>query len=150
MTPLLRKLLGMNWALLVIMLALAIFGVIAIYSCTYMREAAAYHDMWRKQTGWIVFGFIVFLVVSLMDYRWVRWGALPIYLAGLIFLVMTLLMGVKKDGARCWLKLGPLMFQPAQLAVLGGILIIALFMTQFHRLHPMPKMLAVLLLFQLV
>ena len=38
MTPFLRKLLGLNWLLLANMLALAIFGVIAIYSATYMRE----------------------------------------------------------------------------------------------------------------
>ena len=38
MTPFLRKLLGLNWLLLVNMLALAIFGVVAIYSATYMRE----------------------------------------------------------------------------------------------------------------
>ena len=34
MTPLLRKLLGLNWVLLLTMLALAIFGVVAIYSAT--------------------------------------------------------------------------------------------------------------------
>src|SRR5438034_1517757 len=37
MTPFLRKLLGLNWLLLATMLALAIFGVVAIYSATYMR-----------------------------------------------------------------------------------------------------------------
>jgi len=142
MTPLFRKLLGMNWAIILAMLALATFGVIAIYSCTYMREAAAYHDMWRKQIGWIAFSLIIFVGVSLTHYRWVRWGALPIYLISTVFLVLTLLMGVKKDGARCWLKLGPLVFQPAQLAVLAGILIIALFLTQFRRVHPMLKLLA--------
>ncbi|MEI7958728.1 MAG: FtsW/RodA/SpoVE family cell cycle protein [Verrucomicrobiota bacterium] len=142
MTPLLRKLLGMNWVILLTMLALAIFGVLAIYSCTYMREVAAYHDMWRKQSGWIAFSLVVFVIVSLTDYRWIRWGALPIYLVSLVFLILTLLVGVKKDGARCWLKLGPLVFQPAQLAVLAGILIIALFLTQFRRIHPMFKLLA--------
>jgi rod shape determining protein RodA len=142
MTPLLRKLFGMNWVLIVAMLALAAFGVVAIYSCTYMRESAAYHDMWRKQIGWITFSFVVFVIVSLTDYRWVRWGALPIYLISTVLLVLTLLMGIKKDGARCWLKLGPLIFQPAQLAVLSGILIIALLFTQFQRIHPMLKLLA--------
>jgi len=34
MTPFLRKLLGQNWLLLLIMLALAISGVVAIYSAT--------------------------------------------------------------------------------------------------------------------
>ena len=142
MTPLLRKLIGMNWVLVVTMLALAIFGVIAIYSCTYMREIAAYHDMWRKQTGWIIVSFIAFLAVSLTDYRWVRWGALPIYLSSIVFLVLTLLVGKKLDGARSWLHLGPIQFQPAQLAVISGILIIALFLSQFRSLHPMLKLVA--------
>lgn len=142
MTPLLRKLLGMNWVILVLMLAIAVFGVIAIYSCTYMRENLAYSSMWRKQAIWIAVGLIVFLAMSLVDYRWIRWGALPIYLISITLLVLTLVMGVKKDGARCWLKLGPLLFQPAQLAVIAGILIISLFLTQFRRIHPMLKLLA--------
>jgi cell division protein FtsW (lipid II flippase) len=37
MSPYLRKLLGLNWLLVVLTIALAIFGVIAIYSATYMR-----------------------------------------------------------------------------------------------------------------
>ena len=41
MTPFLRKLLGLNWLLLVNMLALAVFGVIAIYSATYMKQDPA-------------------------------------------------------------------------------------------------------------
>jgi len=49
MTPLLRKLLGLNWLLLANMLALAIFGVIAIYSATYMRGDSAASEFWRKQ-----------------------------------------------------------------------------------------------------
>jgi len=142
MTPLLRKLFGMNWVIIALMLALGVFGVFAIYSCTYMREAAAYHDMWRKQSLWIGVGFLIFLAVSLTDYRWIRWGALPIYLVSIMLLVLTLVAGVKKDGARCWLKIGPIVFQPAQLAVIAGILIIALFLTQFRRIHPMLKLLA--------
>lgn len=142
MTPLLRKLFGMNWVLIVTMLALAIFGVIAIYSCTYMRDNLAYSSMWRKQSGWIAVSLVVFVVVSLTDYRWIRWGALPLYLASLVFLVLTLVMGKKLDGARSWLHLGPIQFQPAQLAVISGILVIALLLSQFRTLHPMLKLLA--------
>jgi rod shape determining protein RodA len=142
MTPLLRKLLGINWLLLLIMLGLAIFGVIAIYSCTYMRTDAVYSAMWRKQAIWIGISTIVFFVVSLTDYRWVRLGALPMYLASIVFLVLTLLIGKKLDGARCWLALGPIQFQPAQMAVVSGILVISLFLSQFRNLHPMLKLLA--------
>ncbi len=133
----------MNWVILILMLALATFGVFAIYSCTYMRESANYNTMWHKQAGWIAFGTVIFLILSLTDYRWVRWGALPIYGVSMVFLILTFTpLGVLKDGARCWLRLGPLVFQPAQMAVLGGILIVALFLTQFIRLHPMIKLLA--------
>lgn len=140
MTPLLRKLLGMHWVILVTMLVLAVFGLVAIYSCTHMREALNYQEMWRKQTAWVGIGLVVFLAVSLLDYRWIRWGALPMYLASLVFLVLTLVMGKKLDGARSWLHLGPLQFQPAQLAVISGILVIALFLSQFRTLHPMLKL----------
>jgi rod shape determining protein RodA len=60
----------------------------------------------------------------------------------MVFLIMTLVMGVSKDGARCWLHLGPLLFQPAQLAVVSGILVMALFLTQFPRLAPGLQLLA--------
>ena len=45
----LRKLLGMNWLLAAIAVALSIFGVIAIYSVTFMREEAYLQEMWRRQ-----------------------------------------------------------------------------------------------------
>src|SRR5215472_19295152 len=127
MTPFLRKLLGQNWLLVVAMLALAIFGVVAIYSATSSRTDPYAADFWRKQANWVVVGFFAFMVASLVNYRWVRWGALPMYLAGIFFLILTKFMGQKVFGVRCWLHLGPLNFQPAQLAVVAGIMVLALF-----------------------
>jgi rod shape determining protein RodA len=141
MTPFLRKLLGLNWLLLVNMLALAVFGVIAIYSATYMREDSLSAEFWRKQANWVAVGFFVFMVTSLIDYRWIRWGALPMYLAGLGFLILTKFMGTKVYGSRSWLHLGPINFQPAQLAVVAGIMVLALFLSQFREMHPMLRLL---------
>src|SRR3954467_453886 len=143
MTPLLRKLLGLNWALAITMLALAIFGVVAIYSATYMREESVAAEFWRKQANWVAVGFLAFMVTSLIDYRWVRWGALPMYLAGIIFLVLTKFIGTKVYGSRSWLHIGPLNFQPAQLAVVAGIMVLSLLLShhKFLELHPMLKLL---------
>src|SRR5256884_8889730 len=126
MTPLLRKFLGLNWVLLFTMLALAVFGVIAIYSATYMREDSVASEFWRKQANWVVVGFFAFMVVSLIDYHWIRWGALPMYLAGLAFLIVTKFIGQKVYGARSWLHLGPVYFQPAQLALIAGVMVLSL------------------------
>jgi rod shape determining protein RodA len=143
MTPLLRKLLGLNWVLLLTMLALAIFGVVAIYSATYMRDDPVASEFWRKQANWVAVGFLAFIVTSLIDYRWVRWGALPMYLAGIVFLVLTKFIGTKVYGSRSWLHIGPVNFQPAQVAVIAGIMVLALFLShaQFRDMHSMLKLL---------
>src|SRR5437762_11730601 len=141
MTPFLRKLLGLNWLLLVTMLALAIFGVVAIYSATYMRADSVAADFWRKQANWVAVGFFAFMVTSLVHFRWVGWGWLPMYRAGLFFLLLTRIMGAKVYGARSWLHLGPINFQPAQLAVVAGIMVLAIFLTQFRDMHPMLRLL---------
>ena len=141
MTPFLRKLLGLNWMLFLVMMALAIFGVVAIYSATYMRQDPVAADFWHKQANWVAVGFFAFMVASLIDYRWIRWGALPMYLAGIFFLILTKFVGTKVYGARSWLHIGPLNFQPAQLAVVAGIMVLALFLSQFREMHPMLRLL---------
>jgi rod shape determining protein RodA len=123
------------------MLGLAVFGVIAIYSATYMREDSIASEFWRKQANWVVVGFFAFMVVSLVDYQWIRWGALPMYLAGLFFLILTRFYGQKVYGARSWLHIGPINFQPAQLSVVAGIMVLALFLSQFRQMHPMLRLL---------
>src|SRR5678809_1795246 len=110
MTPFLRKLLGQNWLLLLVMLALAVFGVVAIYSATSTRTDAYAADFWRKQANWVAVGVFAFMVTSLIHYRWIRWGALPMYLAGIVFLILTKFIGVKVYGARSWLHLGPVSY----------------------------------------
>jgi rod shape determining protein RodA len=107
-----------------------------------MRDDIVYATMWKRQSVWIAISTVAFFAASLIDYRWVKWGALPIYLVSIAFLIMTLLIGMKLEGARSWLKLGPIQFQPAQLAILGGILVLALFLSQFRSIHPSLKVLA--------
>jgi len=96
---------------------------------------------WRRQGYWVAFGVVTFFAISFVDYRWIRWGAMPMYLLGIIFLVLTKIRGTTVNGARSWLHLGPVNFQPAQLAIIAGILVLALFLSQFRNLHPMIKLL---------
>ena len=114
------------------MIALMGYGIYAIYSATWMRT----DDFWRDQIKWVFICIPFFVVVSLVDYRWVRWGALPLYLVGLLGLVATMAFGEKRYGARSWLDLKFMNFQPSQLALLAGILVLALFLSQFKNLHP--------------
>lgn len=138
MTPLIRKLLGMNWLLLAAAFTLCGLGVLAVYSATAFRT----DDYWHKQLVWACAGMVVFLVTSLIDYRWVKWAALPMYIAGIFFLILTYThLGEQHGGAKCWLRVpGVGTFQPAQMAVIAGVLTVALFLSQFRKMHPMLKL----------
>ena len=141
MTPFLRKLLGQNWLLLLIMLALAVFGVVAIYSATSTRSDAYAADFWRKQANWVGVGVFAFMVTSLVHYRWIRWGAPADMLAGIVFLIMTKFMGSKfmERAAGCiW---DQSIFSLRSFAVVAGIMVLALFLTQFRQMHPALRLL---------
>ena len=135
MTPLLRKLLGMNWLLFAAVTVIALAGILFIHGASYMHPAARY---WQQQAMFVGFGIVVFFVVTLIDYHWVKWLAVPMYLAsiGLVALTYTK-YGVEVNHAKCWLHLpGFPTFQPGQIAAVGGILTVALFLSYARRWHP--------------
>jgi rod shape determining protein RodA len=115
----------MNWPLFFLMLAMLVYGLYAIHSATWMRDQA----FAKSQLIWIVICMPMFFIVSLIDYRWVRFGAIPLYVVSILGLIATMFIGEKRYGARSWLDLGPMSFQPSQLAIIGGILTLSLFLS---------------------
>jgi rod shape determining protein RodA len=83
----------------------------------------------KSQLTWILVCTPMFFLVSLLDYRWVRFGSIPLYLLSLAALAATMFIGEKRYGARSWLDLGPMSFQPSQLAIIAGIMTLALFLS---------------------
>ncbi len=125
MYPLVRNFLRMNWALNALVALLLAYGIYAIHSATWMRD----QDFAKSQVLWILLSLPVFLVVSLLDYRWVRFGAIPLYVVSILALTATMFFGAKRYGARSWIDLGPISFQPSQLAIIAGIMTLALFLS---------------------
>lgn len=120
----LRKFLGMNWLIFGLMMALLVYGIYAIYSATWMRN----ESFWSSQLVWLVLCLPIYFLVSLVDYRWIRYGAVPLYVLGILGLVATMLIGEKRYGARSWLDLGVMNFQPSQLAIVAGIMTLAVYL----------------------
>lgn len=140
MTPFLRKLIGMNWLLVAAVVVIALAGVFFIQGATeHITDGKPY---WQDHARFVGFGLLVFLAVSLVDYRWVRWIAIPLYFVSLVLLALTLTkLGITKNGATCWLKLpGVPPFQPSQIAITAGILALALFLSHFSSLHAFWKL----------
>ncbi len=134
MTPLFRKLLGLNWPLVFAMYGLLVFGVFSI-------ESAARHlnrgGEWfaDQQKTWILIGSAVYFATALVDYRWFRWLGLPLYVAGLAFTAVVLGRGEESAENAHQLELfGGLNFQPAQLVIASGIVLLAWLLQDVPRL----------------
>ncbi len=136
MTPLFRKFLGLNWLLFANIAALAIFGVSAIYSACWMREQPGLADKWRDQVYWMLLGLVFFFGAALVDYKWVRRLGLPFYLLATGLLVYTTYFGAEINNTRAWLDLGFMLVQPSQIAIAGGLLLLAVALSTLHRIHP--------------
>jgi len=126
-----RKFQSMNKLLLVLMVALCLFGIYAIYSATWMRDV----PFFTSQIRWLFICLPIYFVVAFNDYRWVRYGAIPIYVISVILLILVFFIGVKVFGARSWLNLGFGNFQPSQMAIFGGVLLFALFLSESSGMH---------------
>ncbi|MEX1111809.1 MAG: rod shape-determining protein RodA [Chthoniobacterales bacterium] len=137
MTIYARKLAGLQWPLLLLVLLLGAFGIFAIYSATWMRE----QDFWNRQLVFLLLGLVLCLGVAMTDYRWVRAGALPLYIAGLVGLLVVHFFGTTVYGARSWLDFGLINFQPSQLAIVGAIMLMALFLSEYETI-PAPLRIA--------
>ncbi len=81
---------------------------------------------WQKQLVWAGIGIGVYLVASRVHYRaflekahWVYWGSLVLLLA-----LWIPGIGDVREGSRRWLDLGPISFQPAELAKIGTLLMV--------------------------
>src|SRR5690606_27856015 len=99
MTPFLRKILGMNWVLVLVMYGLLIFGVFMIESAA--RHLSVGSDVLAKfgspgayyasmQKWWILAGSVVYFAAALIDYKWIRWLGLPFYVVSLVMMLMAM------------------------------------------------------------
>ncbi len=88
-------------------------------------------DLYTKQIMGVVAGFVIMLVLSLIDYSWILNFQWIMYAGNLGLLLLVILMGSSAKGATRWLNLGFIQFQPTELAKI----IIILFFAKFFMDH---------------
>ena len=105
------------------------FGVVMGYSAGF-NDSAAGDGMTQtvKTLIWAAIGLTVFFVAASFDYHWLRTLAAPIYVAVLVLLTLTMLVGTNLFGAQMSVTVGGLDFQFSEvskvlmIAVLGAYL----------------------------
>jgi len=116
-----RPLGSFDWILATTMMAATSLGLLMLYSTTYLQAAGLFY----RQLAWLCIAVLVMLVVVLVDYRFWAGLALPAYVISNAALVIVLVQARAISGARSWFELGFFNFQPAEVAKLATILMLA-------------------------
>ena len=124
---------GLDWVLMLAVLALVVVGGLLVWSATSTREDLTLGDptaYLKKQLVNVAIGLVLLVMVMATDHRWVRILAPLVYLASLAGLVLVLTMGSTINGSRSWVQLGGMSIQPSEFAKLAVVIGMALLMAE--------------------
>lgn len=111
--------LPLDHRLLLRILLLALCGTVMIASASYANALARYGDSGyyiKRQLLWLLLGGITMWLCSRIPPQYYARYAPAAYGVTLFCLVLVLLIGESGGGARRWIALGPVTFQPSELA----------------------------------
>jgi cell division protein FtsW len=120
-----------NYALLTAVLALVAVGVVMVYSASSVRSYLASADpaaQGMQQAIWAALGLGAMYAASRVDFRLLRYLAIPAYVGTILLLVLVLIPGIGTEafGSRRWIVVpGVGSFQPAELAKLAIVIYLA-------------------------
>ncbi len=132
-----RKIVGtkvsMDYSLLFIIIFLLCFGLVMLYSTSSYNalikygKATYYLEKQLLATG---IGFVGMMFIAKLDYHKFASLSFLAYMAAAICLILVKSpIGIKANGATRWIGIGPLSFQPAELAKLALIMLMAVVIT---------------------
>ena len=107
---------------------LMIIGYFAIYSATISHPTAV--GNFEKQIVSGIIALIVFFIVYYIPTNSFRMLSLPVYISSIVFLLAVITIGKTVSGQKSWLIIGPIGFQPSELAKLGVILALSAFLSK--------------------
>lgn len=130
-----------DWQLLIVTIFLCIYGLIVLYSAS--GQSMGYM---KSQTIATLLGFGIIVILQFVDMDMVQKLSVPIYIISIGLLVLTLLIGFGGDdwGAKSWIKIGPVRFQPSEVVKIGVMLSFSAALDHFKKSINKPHILIAL------
>ena len=113
-------------------IGLVSFGIINIYSSSFNGSSISLFDLSSivgKQVIFFFLSLVVFIFILFTRNKFFDNSASIVYLLSIILLLGLFVFGVERGGARSWYALGPLSFQPSELAKFGTALFLSKFLS---------------------
>jgi cell division protein FtsW len=118
-----------DFTLIVLTIALVVFGIIMVFSASYYNSineyGSPYHYLLREIV-WAGVGTFLMFVISKTDYRYYKAIAWPGIITSVVLLALLFTpLGITRNYATRWLGIGGLTVMPAEIAKLAIIIFIA-------------------------
>lgn len=125
-----------DYSLLFIVIFLVCFGLVMLYSTSSYNGQLKFGDAayyLKKQVFAAGLGFVAMLLVARIDYHFWKPFWLLAYIVAFGLCTVVLLRGEEIKGSRRWLEIGPLSFQPSEVAKIAIILFLAMIISQMPK-----------------
>jgi cell division protein FtsW len=124
--------------LVLVTLGLVAFGLVMVYSASSARallsaDAPSYYL--KRQAIYAVMGLVALVILSRFDFHRLRHATQPLLAVTFVLLVAVLAIGTAVNGARRWIPIGFMNFQPSELAKL----VLALWTAAVLARRPAPR-----------
>ena len=118
-----------DWYLLVIILLLSALGTLAVYSASYQLREDTGTLYFKRQVFWLALGIIAFIIIAGVDYRRVISYAYILGGCTTLLLIIIVLLGESRFGARRWIQFGGFTIQPSEFAKVTMILMLTRYLS---------------------
>ncbi|HEY3333724.1 MAG TPA: putative peptidoglycan glycosyltransferase FtsW, partial [Candidatus Limnocylindrales bacterium] len=120
-----------EYGILVSIVALAAIGILMVYSSSAIKAFLQRDDTFAivgPQILWAALGMVAMVVMMRVDYRWLRVVSIPLFIAGVVGLILVFIpaINIEVGGSARWLKIGPLpAVHPAEFMKLALVVYLA-------------------------
>ena len=119
-----------DYSLMFLIIFILAFGLLMLYSTSSYNAAIEFGDSTyylKKQFKSTLLGLAVMFIVANIDYHKLTWAGIVGYVTSLILIALVLSpLGNEVNGARRWIIIGGMSIQPAEVAKLALIMLLAL------------------------
>ena len=113
-------------------IGLVSFGIINIYSSSFNESLTNLFDVGSivgKQVIFFFLSLIAFIFILFTKSKFIDNSTSIVYFLSIILLVGLFIFGVERGGAKSWYAIGPISFQPSELAKFGTALFLSKFLS---------------------
>jgi rod shape determining protein RodA len=116
-----------DYPLFVAILLLSAIGLVALRSAIGEEEVTR---TWLKQLIFVCVGIVMSITISAIDYKDFKTLGIILYMGSIMLLVLVLLLGDERHGARSWLDIPfiDMSFQPSELAKAAFAVVVPVFL----------------------